>query len=161
MLMLYYTLIYPHLSYCCIVWGCAADTNLKHLLSLQKRAIRLITKSCYRAPSKPLFVELNLLNLTDICSLQTLNFMFMFKQLLLPKSCYSLLETANPCKRYNTRKTSYFKCMRFRTNIGKACIKTRGPTLWNTLPDNITRNSVTLHGFKREVLAFLISKYKP
>ena len=30
MLMLYYTLIYPHLSYCCIVWGCAADTNLKH-----------------------------------------------------------------------------------------------------------------------------------
>ena len=38
--MLYYSLIYPYLNYCCEIWGNTYTTRLKHVIILQKRAIR-------------------------------------------------------------------------------------------------------------------------
>ena len=60
LLMLYYSLIYPYLTYCCIMWGCASNTALHHLSVLQNRAIRLITRSPFRTSTTPLFVQLKL-----------------------------------------------------------------------------------------------------
>ena len=37
---LYYSLVYPYLHYCIIVWGSTYKTNLRRLISLQKRVIR-------------------------------------------------------------------------------------------------------------------------
>ena len=45
LLTLYYTLIFPHLSYCIIVWGGAAQSVLHKLDILQKRAIRIVNGS--------------------------------------------------------------------------------------------------------------------
>ena len=39
---LYYTLIYPYLSYCNIVWGHNFKSYLHNLVTLQKRAVRII-----------------------------------------------------------------------------------------------------------------------
>ena len=43
--MLYNALILPHLNYCNIVWGNSATTKLNSILLLQKRAIRVCTRS--------------------------------------------------------------------------------------------------------------------
>jgi len=43
MLILYYTLIYPYLSYCNIVWGSANASSIYKVVCLQKIAVRLIT----------------------------------------------------------------------------------------------------------------------
>ena len=40
---LYYSMIYPYLSYCIHVWGSAYLNHLKDLVSLQKRIIRVIS----------------------------------------------------------------------------------------------------------------------
>jgi hypothetical protein len=48
-LMLYYTIIYPYLTYCNIAWGFTYPTNLNRLFLMQKRAVRAITNACYRA----------------------------------------------------------------------------------------------------------------
>ena len=45
LLALYYSLIYPHLYYCNIVWGCASKSLLNELVVLQKRAIRVINNA--------------------------------------------------------------------------------------------------------------------
>ena len=156
--MLYFTLIHPHLTYCCLVWSCAAKTNLARLNSLQKKAIRLITNSDYLAASKPLFIKLQLLTLEDICISQTLQFLASFKLNLLPYACHTLLDIADANKRYNTRSGNYFKCSTIRTNISKNCLRYRGPRLWELLPIDI-RNSVNIHAFKRGVKKFLIGKY--
>ena len=158
LLLLYHTLIYPHLLYCCVLWGCASKTNLDHLKSLQKRALRIITHSPHRTPSKPLFVKLNLLTLDDICVLQTLTFMHLFKLNLLPPSCDSLLTRSDLNKPYCTRNVSYFKCLPFRTNLSKMCLRSRGPTLWDSVPAYLTIIT-TAHAFARAVFNFLISKY--
>ena len=50
---LYYTLIYPYLTYCTTVWSSTYVTNLNRIFLLQKRAVRAMTNSNHRAPSAP------------------------------------------------------------------------------------------------------------
>ena len=57
-LSLYYTLIYPYLTYCNIVWSSTYVSSLNRILLLQKRVVRAITNSDYRAHSTPLFLHL-------------------------------------------------------------------------------------------------------
>ena len=40
LLMLYHAYIYPYMTYCIEVWGCASQTQLNCLLLLQKKTIR-------------------------------------------------------------------------------------------------------------------------
>ena len=57
LLKLYYSFIYPYLTYCIEVWG---NTSLKHIDSifkLQKRAIRLITFSCWKPHTAELYTK--------------------------------------------------------------------------------------------------------
>ena len=55
LLTLYNCFIYPYIIYCIEVWGAASLKNLTSVLWLQKRAVRLITSSSFRAHSEPLF----------------------------------------------------------------------------------------------------------
>jgi len=102
LLMVYHTLIYPILSYCCIMWGCATKTILSRLVLLQKRSLWLITCSAYRSPTSPLFKRLKLLKLVDIYKCHTLQFMFKLKNNLLPKVCLKLCTSSGDCT-YDTR----------------------------------------------------------
>jgi hypothetical protein len=52
-LSLYYTLIYPYLNYCNIVWSSTYVTNLQRILILQKRIVRLLTNSVFSANTAP------------------------------------------------------------------------------------------------------------
>ena len=63
---LYYSLLYPYLYYCCIVWGGASIASLKKLEVLQNRALRLIAHAPFRSSSSPIYKRLNVLRLTDI-----------------------------------------------------------------------------------------------
>ena len=63
---LYYSLIYPYLVYCSNIWGGTYSTHLKPLTVLQKRAIRLISKSPVLAHTTPLFQRHKILKLCDI-----------------------------------------------------------------------------------------------
>ena len=60
---LYQAIIFPFLSYGCIVWGNTYDHNIKPLQMIQRKTIRLTTFSNFDAHTSPLFVKLNLLKL--------------------------------------------------------------------------------------------------
>ena len=62
LLTLYNELILPHFNYCILSWGSECDTIHKY----QKRALRIITDSKYRAHTEPLCKILNLLKIPDI-----------------------------------------------------------------------------------------------
>ena len=64
--MLYNSFIYPFPHYGNIVWANNYSTRLEKLLKLQKKALRVITFSSYKAPSRPLFRKLNLLDINQI-----------------------------------------------------------------------------------------------
>ena len=69
-LLLYNTIILPHINYMILVWG----HHHKSITQLQKRAIRVITLSKYLAHTEPLFENLNILKVEDIFRLQQLKF---------------------------------------------------------------------------------------
>ena len=67
---IYNTLILPNISYCILSWGSQIDK----IFLLQKRAIRNISKSNFRAHTEPLFKEHNLLKVHDIYHMAILKF---------------------------------------------------------------------------------------
>jgi len=73
---LYYSIIYPFLTYGLWIWGNTYSTTLKSLITLQKRAIRTISFSKPDEHSEPLFKELEILKLTDLVTLHNALLMY-------------------------------------------------------------------------------------
>ena len=101
---LHLALLYPYLQYGTIVWwGSKNKTTLNRLIVLQKRIIRVITKSCFDAPSTPLLYEHNFLNIINIYMLQKGLFMFSFKKKLLPVGFHDMFWSSSQLHSCNTR----------------------------------------------------------
>ena len=78
---LYHSLILSHLQYCTLLW---ANSYYSHLHKLQKKAIRKISNTDYRAHSSKLFLKHKLLKLDDIMTFQLGTFMYKLKNNKLP-----------------------------------------------------------------------------
>ena len=83
---LYYSLVYPFLTYGLVVWGNTYATTLKPIVTLQKQALRIITFSKHGAQSRPIFFQLGLIKFVDLVTMQTAIFMFQYYHNLLPKA---------------------------------------------------------------------------
>ena len=81
--MLYYSLIYPYFYYSKFSLG-FNQTNLRRLVILQKRIIRIINKSHLNAHTDPIFKDLGILKFNDIHLLQLGQFVFSRKNSFLP-----------------------------------------------------------------------------
>ena len=70
LIILYYSLIYPYLSYGITIWGGTYNSHLNSLIVVQKRCIRNICSVNWYTHTEPLFKKLNILQLNDIYKLQ-------------------------------------------------------------------------------------------
>ena len=92
-LMLYYTLIYPYITYCNSAWSSTYVSNLNRIYYLQKRAVRAVTNSDYRAHTATLFSKLKILDIFQINTLDIAKFMFRYHNNLLPPLFLNLFMT--------------------------------------------------------------------
>jgi Reverse transcriptase (RNA-dependent DNA polymerase) len=83
---LYYAIIHCHLIYGIQIWSCTSDSNLKELVKKQKDAIRIVSHSKYNAHTEPLFKKLNILPLHFLIDYFKIQFMFQYKNNLLPSA---------------------------------------------------------------------------
>ena len=67
-----------------MVWASTYKTNLRRLVILQKRIIRIINKSHFNAHTDPIFKGLGILKFNDIHLLQLGQFMYSCKNSFLP-----------------------------------------------------------------------------
>ena len=65
-IILYYTLIYPFLTYTLTAWGNTYPFTLKPLVTLQKKTVRIITFSSYNDLRSPLFRKLDIFKFCDL-----------------------------------------------------------------------------------------------
>jgi hypothetical protein len=65
-LLLYKALVLCHLSCCNSIWGGAAASTLKHLVTLQKSAICVAIGTQYNAHTDPIFAATNSLRMEDM-----------------------------------------------------------------------------------------------
>ena len=159
---LYNAMILPHLTYCLIVWGGASNSILNSVTILQKKALRLITKSTYNAHTDPLFFNLQKLKLADLFKMQIATFVFNSHTHNFPPKLdhfYNYFQFKSIFKPYHIRNIAgAVDCEPFRTEVRKRCIRCLGPSVFNPLPSSIKRlNSEYL--FKKQLKSLFLNQY--
>ena len=75
LLTLYYSFVYPYLTYCNRVWDCTYHSNLKLMIVLQKKALRIMCGKSRREPTENIFSYLKIIKFTNINTYLTGMFM--------------------------------------------------------------------------------------
>ena len=146
---LYYNAyILPSIDYCLTIYGKASKSHLDRIFKLQICAAQIILDAPPDAPSKPLFVKLNWLNVFERCTLN--------KGVLLFKIFHNLAPNYLQCLFSHTTNNNYqlrsiadhdLAIPRHNTEFFKRSLQYSGVSMWNELPISI-RNSSSLHTFK-------------
>jgi len=77
---IYYALFHSNLIFGLPIYSCTASKNLKKITSLQKSAIRVITKSKYNAHTEPLFKKCSILPIDKLIYFFNIQIMQQYKQ---------------------------------------------------------------------------------
>ena len=81
----YHALVASHLNYCNLIWGNATESNLKPLITLQNRVVKIMTFAPFASHNvKHIYDDLELLNLNQIHKLSKAKFIFKHKNGMLP-----------------------------------------------------------------------------
>ena len=67
----YYSLIYPYLTYACTLWGNNYNAPLSQIVKLQNKAVRVINDVPLMESITPHYTSLGLLKFPDIVKLNT------------------------------------------------------------------------------------------
>ena len=145
---LYYAIVYPYLTYGILAWGNANKTLMERILLLQKKALRIICNTDYRAHTSCLFSSSKILKINEIYSLQLGVFMFLLNNHELPCIFDSMFLKNQHFHSYPTRQSGSFHLPRTRTLFANHIFTFTGPKLWNAMPQNLTQLK-SVHTFKR------------
>ena len=103
LLTVYNTLMLPHLSYCCEIWGNTYYSRLNDIVKLQKRAMRVIDKADYLAHTSPIFKKYNVLKFGDLIEYSSCLIMFKASNKLLPINVQEQFVKNKEVHSYETR----------------------------------------------------------
>ena len=161
---LYYSMVYPYLTYGITVWGTASKVHLSKLITKQKKIIRIIAGANYCAHTEPLFKRLNMLKFEDIQRLMSLNYVYKYIQGNLPSSLSEIFRLKQDHHNRDTRQSVAYKLhvSKPRTIIASQSIASVGPKLWNEIPYSMyIHNSILIsrHTFTKRVKFKIIDKY--
>ena len=137
---LYQSLISPYLMYGISSWGQASQSNLRKLLLLQKRALRLMNFSTKSEHAIPYFIKLNILPVHFHYVESVSCLIYDIQNKLAPVHIQNLFKDVSDIHSYNTRSATAdkFYIMSLRLRQLKNSYSRLGARLWNSLPDNIS-----------------------
>ena len=158
-LKLYYSLVYPYLSYCTMVWASTYSSRLAQLITLQKRALRIIAKTnSAKIPIKTdLFYKFKLLKLHQIKIKQIGIFMYRYNHALLPKNFNGYFHRGLDVHSYYTRNSIKYRTEFAHLNSRKFSAKHICPSIWNNIPTDICKLP-NLFQFKKKLHAHLLNE---
>ena len=153
---IYDALILPHIQYAILAWGNVKNKKMSHLLKLQKKAVRLISKGKYNCHTEPLFRKLNLLKIDDIFKLDCIQLYIKNRQNKLPHYLSNQLLTNEHFHSYNTRQTQNIHNLPIRTKLEEQQINTKVSIVYNNLQENIkskVTSCASIKTIKKEIIA--------
>jgi hypothetical protein len=159
--LLYYSLVYPYLTYGNLIWGNTYKKRIQKLINIQKKIIRLITFKSYTEHTEPLFRNLEILNFENINDYLICLFMFRYYYLEnLPEVFSNYFTRNDEIRHYNTRTSSQFHKSYKRTNYAKQTLSDKGVNIWNKLDCNY-KNIKSYTTFKKKIKKhLLLNNYK-
>ena len=154
---LYYTLAYPYLTYCNIVWGNTCKSFLYPLIILQKRIVRVISGQSSRiAHTQPIFKKERILQFDQLHTYVMGQFMYNFSQNNFPKLFNSMFIYNSSIHQHDTMQASFFHIPKVKSNLRKRSLRYQGCILWYSVKRHIDVNC-SMHTFKKLFKEFLIS----
>ena len=157
---LYYSLIYPYLTYCNLVWGRASSTSLNKLHLLQKKIVRIITFSRYTDHTLHLFQEIRIIPFPEVNKYLVSIFVYKCFHNILPSTflhSYNLFSNSNRINTNTRLSESMFRLPFARTKLRQdflfyQCIKIYNEFL---LPLNLLGLSNSIHHFRKALKLIL------
>jgi len=156
LLTLYNTLILCHLNYGISIWGSSDNYLLNRILILQKRCVRIISKSGFRAHTAPLFNKFKILPVHALYDYNVGIFMYLYFNDLLPSNFDSLFDRNIDIHSYNTRGKLNYRVNYGQSSLSRSLISYNGPLLWNSLPEYI-KSSKSLNIFKYKFKEYIFN----
>ena len=153
----YCSIVVPYLTYCLEIWGNAYQTYTHPIIILQKRAVRVITKSKHREPSNGLFIKLRTLKFKDLVNYKIALIMYKVYNNLLPVIILNMFKKRECI--YEFRGKCMMEKIKTRTNTKVQCTVVNGVNLWNNL-DQELKMCGTTHKFKRLFKSRAIENYE-
>jgi hypothetical protein len=155
---LYYSLIHSHLSYCTPILSCASNSNIQSIYKIQKKAIRIITKSGYTAHTGPLFSNLKILPFPELITFSQHKLMHSIVYNHCPNSLrnlFQLNEQRAVDHDHDLRNANLFTIPHPRIELFRKSLLFTLPSKWNALPDiKLQHNKIT---FEISLKEYLIS----
>ena len=157
---IYNSLIFPYLSYGLVAWGQAAKTHLEKLLTLQKRAVRLINFAPFRSHAVPYFLHSNIMPITMLYFKLRSMLMFDVYNNTAPHNISHLFIPTQQIHSYSTRSSSSgnYYISHSRLNQKNDSFSIMGAKIWNSLPENLRNSSKSL--FKEKVHTILLKIFE-
>ena len=155
---LYYSLVHPHLQYGITLWGGSHSSYVNKLITLQKKAIRLVNKVNYNDHTNPLFISSRILKLPDLYTLEIAKYMYKYSTKTLPAHLQTVFIAHSAFHQYNTRNRNNPQVPLTRSKAATNSLIHTGPLVWQKISPDI-KHSRTNKIFKCKYKSYLIAQY--
>ena len=159
--LLYNSFIQPHILYGITAWGGCNGRSKQRVVSIQKRAIRTVTKSYYMAHTEPRMKKIGLLKIDDLYKQQCLLQVHDCLSESAPTVVRALIKPEERSDRYELRNaadaSSELNIPLFKSRAGRQSFSVQAPSIWNKLPRElyVGRKSI----FKNAIKRFFLFSY--
>ena len=104
---LYYTIFDSHINFGVLLWGCAKNKFTKKVENLQKKCVRNVYLSNFKAHTQPIFKKLTILNFSDKITMVRSIFMNQYRNRKLPESFNNKFTDISNTDTLQTRHNDY------------------------------------------------------
>ena len=155
---LYYTMIYPYLLYCNIIWGNCNANTIWPIFKLQKMAVRLIMNVPRRESTSQYFKKLHLVKVPDLYNISVSIFMYNFIYSNLPTTFEKYFTLSGEIHSVSTRQSNDYRAPLYKSQIGTKFVKKTGVDVWKSINESFGFNH-PIHHFKVLTLATKLADY--
>ena len=151
-------LIHSCLDFCNGLFVNLPNCQLDELQKIQNRAARIVTRSQYDHPSKPLLKQLHWLPVRARINFKIAVTVFKCLNNTAPTYLSDMLSIDNPAYALRSAQSVVLRVPRTQTVMCERSFHVMGPKVWNSLPHNI-RESGNEAAFRRQLKTFLFRKF--
>ena len=146
---LYYSFVYPYFTYSNHIWDSTYKSNLRRLIILRNKVLRIILHAKPRNSAEPFYKELNIMKFENI-NKYLKNFMYHYNCGKVLGIFSHFFNKNSGIHEYNTRIADHFHIHVVKTDLGKTGIKYRGAVIWNM---------IVKHGINTDVSETVLKKF--
>ena len=161
--LIFNSLIFSHYSYGLEVWGASPSKSFKRILTIQKKAIRSVTKSQWLAHTEPRMKKLGILKVNDQHKLQCINTTYD----MLKGRCPDIFQFNEKFRNNITRRTlrsstsqpNNLTLPKITTKADENSFPLIAPQFWNSLPEAV-KVEENRNRFRNQIKSSLLDSYQ-